>query len=201
MDTSRTRRESAHTAHRPASRWRNTILAGLANYIDAGSIVAGAAGLALWAELFGLSSSFVGLIGAFSSNAISAGVGALVGGWLCDQLRPQAHLPVGPARLRLRPAVDHLRPAARGCSSPGYVLAGLAVGADVPASWTLIAETAPDSERGKHAGVAQVLWMLGPVIVLLDGASRSRASASSACGSSSRTCSSSRSCSGRCAAG
>ena len=32
------------------------------------------------------SSSFVGLIGAFSSNAISAGVGALVGGWLCDQL-------------------------------------------------------------------------------------------------------------------
>jgi len=26
--------------------WRNTILAGLANYIDAGSIVAGAAGLA-----------------------------------------------------------------------------------------------------------------------------------------------------------
>ena len=34
--------------------WRNTILAGLASYIDAGSIVAGAAGLALWAEHFGL---------------------------------------------------------------------------------------------------------------------------------------------------
>jgi hypothetical protein len=49
----------------------------------------------------------------------------------------------------------------------GYVLAGLAVGADVPASWTLIAQTAPDKERGKHAGVAQVLWMMGPVIVLL----------------------------------
>ena len=27
----------------------------------------------------------VGLIGAFSSNAISAGVGALIGGWLCDR--------------------------------------------------------------------------------------------------------------------
>jgi inositol transporter-like SP family MFS transporter len=48
--------------------------------------VAGAAGLTLWTKLFGLSSSFVGLIGAFSSNAISAGVGALVGGWLCDRL-------------------------------------------------------------------------------------------------------------------
>src|ERR1700755_228002 len=66
--------------------WRNTILAGLANYIDAGSIVAGAAGLTLWTKLFGLSSSFVGVIGAFSSNAISAGVGALIGGWLCDKL-------------------------------------------------------------------------------------------------------------------
>jgi MFS transporter, SP family, inositol transporter len=36
----------------------------------------------------------------------------------------------------------------------------------LPASWTLIAETAPDKERGKHAGVAQVLRMMGPVIVL-----------------------------------
>ncbi len=49
----------------------------------------------------------------------------------------------------------------------GYVLAGLAVGADVPASWTLIAETAPARARGKLAGVAQVLWMMGPVVVLL----------------------------------
>src|SRR3954469_23832449 len=67
-------------------RWKNTILAGLANYIDAGSIVAGAAGLALWAKQFGLGAGFVGIIGAFSSNAISAGVGALIGGWLCDRL-------------------------------------------------------------------------------------------------------------------
>jgi inositol transporter-like SP family MFS transporter len=44
--------------------WRNTILAGLANYIDAGSIVAGAAGLTLWTKKFGLSQDFVGTIGA-----------------------------------------------------------------------------------------------------------------------------------------
>jgi MFS transporter, SP family, inositol transporter len=49
----------------------------------------------------------------------------------------------------------------------GYVIAGLAVGADVPASWTLIAELAPDGARGKHSGVAQVLWYTGPVVVLL----------------------------------
>ena len=32
--------------------WRDTILAGLANYIDAGSIVSGAAALALWQESY-----------------------------------------------------------------------------------------------------------------------------------------------------
>ena len=65
--------------------WRGTILAGLANYIDAGSIVAGSVALALWKDIYGLSDSFIGLIGAFSANAISAGIGALVGGWLCDR--------------------------------------------------------------------------------------------------------------------
>ncbi len=66
--------------------WRNTILAGLANYIDAGSIVAGAAALALWKEFYNLSNDFVGLIAAFGPNAIGAGIGALIGGWLCDKL-------------------------------------------------------------------------------------------------------------------
>jgi len=146
--------------------WRNTILAGLANYIDAGSIVAGAAGLTLWAKQFGLSSDFVGVIGAFSSNAISAGVGALIGGWLCDRL--------GRKRIYQWDLLVYafgllwiIFAQAPWMLVFGYVLAGLAVGADVPASWTLIAETAPAKARGKLAGVAQVLWMLGPVVVLL----------------------------------
>jgi hypothetical protein len=60
--------------------WRDTILAGLANYIDAGSIVAGSAALALWQEHYKLSNDFIGLIGAFGPNAIGAGVGAYIGG-------------------------------------------------------------------------------------------------------------------------
>ncbi len=146
--------------------WKNTILAGLANYIDAGSIVAGAAGLTLWTTMFGLSSSFVGLIGAVSSNAISAGVGALIGGRLCDKL--------GRKRIYQWDMLVYafgllfiIFAASSWMLLAGYVLAGLAVGADVPASWTLIAELAPDGARGKHSGVAQVLWYCGPVIVLL----------------------------------
>ncbi|MBW8784492.1 MAG: MFS transporter [Novosphingobium sp.] len=146
--------------------WRNTILAGLANYIDAGSIVSGAAALALWQEIFHLSTTFVGVIGAFSANAISAGVGALIGGWLCDHVgRKKIYqwdmlvYAVGMSLL-----VFAVAPWMIVC---GFIIVGLAVGADIPASWSLIAEQAPEGERGKHSGVAQVLWYLGPVVVLL----------------------------------
>lgn len=149
-----------------AEDWKNTIIAGLANYIDAGSIVAGAAALAMWATAYNLSTTFIGLIGAFSANAISAGVGALVGGVLCDKFgRKKIYqydmLFYAFGMLWLVFAVNPWMIVV------GFVLVGLAVGADIPASWSLIAEMAPSGKRGKHSGVAQVLWYLGPVVVLL----------------------------------
>ena len=149
-----------------AEHWKNTILAGLANYIDAGSIVAGGAALALWKEQYALSDTLVGAIGAFGPNAIGAGIGALVGGRLCDKIgRKKIYqwdmliYAVGMAMLvfAMAPWMIVL----------GFTITGLAVGADIPASWSLIAEQAPDKKRGKHSGVAQVLWYLGPVVVLL----------------------------------
>ena len=154
------------TAMSDAEHWKNTILAGLANYIDAGSIVAGSVALALWKAAYGLSDTFLGLIGAFSANAISAGVGALVGGRLCDKF--------GRKKIYQYDMLVY----AFGmmflvfASAPwmivvGFIIVGLAVGADIPASWSLIAEMAPEGKRGKHSGVAQILWYLGPVVVLL----------------------------------
>jgi MFS transporter, SP family, inositol transporter len=130
----------------PDHKWRNTILAGLANYIDAGSIVAGSVALGFWKEIYGLSDDFIGLIGAFSANAISAGVGALIGGILCDKF--------GRKKIYQYDMIFY----AFGmlflvfASAPwmivlGFVLVGLAVGA--------------------HSGVAQLLWYLGPVAVLV----------------------------------
>ncbi|MEY4761571.1 MAG: hypothetical protein RLZZ200_1427 [Pseudomonadota bacterium] len=146
--------------------WRDTILAGLANYIDAGSIVAGSAALALWQEQYNLSNDFVGLIGAFGPNAIGAGVGALVGGLLCDRIgRKKIYqwdmlvYAIGMALLVFAQAPWMI--------VVGFTIVGLAVGADIPASWSLIAEQAPEGRRGRHSGVAQVLWYLGPVVVLL----------------------------------
>ncbi|MFO1400775.1 MAG: MFS transporter [Steroidobacteraceae bacterium] len=146
--------------------WKNTILAGLANYIDAGSIVAGSAALALWKEQFALSDGFVGLIAAFSANAISAGIGALIGGRLCDlvgrkKIYQYDMLFYAFGMLWLVFAAQPWMIVA------GFVMVGLAVGADIPASWSLIAEMAPADARGRHSGVAQVLWYLGPVVVLM----------------------------------
>lgn len=146
--------------------WRDTILAGLANYIDAGSIVAGSVALTLWQKDYGLSNDFLGLIGAFGPNAIGAGIGALAGGWLCDKYGRKTIYQwdmliyaVGMALLVFASAPWMI--------VVGFGIVGLAVGADIPASWSLIAEQAPDDRRGKHSGVAQVLWYLGPVVVLL----------------------------------
>ncbi|SEJ91318.1 MFS transporter, SP family, inositol transporter [Sphingobium sp. AP50] len=146
--------------------WRDTILAGLANYIDAGSIVAGATALALWKEEFGLSHVAVGLIAAFSANAISAGIGAIIGGILCDRYGRKTiyqfdmlFYAFGMLLLVFAAAPWML--------IVGFIIVGLAVGADVPASWSLIAELAPDRARGKHCGLAQILWFLGSTIVLV----------------------------------
>lgn len=146
--------------------WRNTILAGLANYIDAGSIVAGSAALALWQEAYHLGNDTVGLIGAFGPNAISAGIGALIGGRLCDlfgrkKIYQYDMLFYAFGMLWLVFAMNAWMVVL------GFFLIGLAVGADIPASWSIIAEMAPKGQRGKHSGVAQVLWYMGPLVVLL----------------------------------
>ena len=146
--------------------WRDTILAGLANYIDAGSIVAGSAALALWQESYKLSNDAVGLIAAFGPNAIGAGIGALIGGRLCDKIGRktiyQWDMLIYAAGMSM--LVFAFAP---WMIITGFLIVGLAVGADIPASWSLIAEQAPDNRRGRHSGVAQVLWYLGPVVVLL----------------------------------
>jgi len=146
--------------------WRSTILAGLANYIDAGSIVSGSVALALWRDHYHLSDGFIGVLGAFSANAISAGVGALIGGRLCDifgrkKIYQYDMLFYAFGMLFL------IFAAAPWMIIAGFLMVGLAVGADIPASWSLIAEQAPDQHRGAHSGVAQILWYLGPVVVLL----------------------------------
>src|SRR5829696_7480993 len=73
-----------HDSQVTGQQWKWTVLAGMASYLDAGSIVALAAGLALWEEYLGMSSTTVGLLAALGPNAFGAAIGALIGGRLGD---------------------------------------------------------------------------------------------------------------------
>ncbi len=146
--------------------WRNTILAAIANYIDAGSIVASAAALSLWVEQFHLSTTFVGIIGAIGANAISAGLGAIIGGRLCDLFGRRKIFLFNMAFYALG-MLWLVFAAAPWMLVVGSIQVGLAVGAAVPASWSLIVDQAPEGARGQRSGVAQVLWGCGPAVVLV----------------------------------
>ena len=146
--------------------WKQTILAAMTNYIDAGSIVAGAAGLSLWEKYLKMTDWHLGLLAAFSSNAISAALGALIGGWVCDKM--------GRKFVYMYDLLVYMFGMALivfAVNFPmlliGYIIVGLSVGAGVTASWTLIAEQAPAKDRARHCGAAQVAWALGPAVVLV----------------------------------
>ncbi len=148
--------------------WRKTVLAAMANYIDSGSIVAGAVSLPIWTKQFGFGSSFVSLLGAFSSNAISAGLGALIGGRICDRLG-RKKIYQWDLLLYAFGVLWIVFAQASWMLIFGYFVVGLTVGADVPASWTLITETAPNEARGRLAGLAQVFWYVGTLTPLVMG--------------------------------
>lgn len=146
--------------------WKRVILACMADYLDAGGIVAASAGLALWTAAFGISAGTLGLLAALGVNAGSYAAGALIGGYLGDRL--------GRKRVYQYDLMVYIVGAllivfATGTPMlfAGMIIMGLAIGADVPTSWALIGEIAPDKHRGKLIGMTSVFWSLGPVVVLL----------------------------------
>lgn len=148
------------------SPWKKTILAAMTSYIDAGSIVAGAAGLSLWQAYLGMDGYQMGALAALSSNAGSAAVAALIGGRICDKYGRKFVY-----TYDLLVYIVGMLLIVFGVNYPmllaGYIIVGLGVGADIVASWTLIAEEAPSEDRAKHCGSAQFAWALGPAVVLL----------------------------------
>lgn len=146
--------------------WKWSALAGMASYLDAGSIVALGVGMVNFEKAFGLSKGDVGTLAAIGPNAIGCAVGAIVGGWLGDKLGRkciyQYDLMVYAfGILMITFAMDSWMLFA------GTVIVGLAVGADVPTSLALVGELAPAKARGKLLGFTQIAWCLGPVVVFV----------------------------------
>ena len=153
-------------SHVTAQQWRWTVLAGMASYIDAGSIVALAAGLALWEQYLGMSSTTVGLLAALGPNAFGAAIGALIGGRLGDLF--------GRKRIYQYDLLVYAFGTLLivfSLNLPmlliGTFIVGVAVGADVPTSLALIGEFSPRKARGKLMGLSQVAWSLGPIVVFV----------------------------------
>ncbi len=146
--------------------WRWSVLAGMASFLDAGSIVALGASLALWKSYLGLSTSLVGTIAAIGPNAIGCAVGALIGGRLGDllgrKLIYQYDLMVYAFGVLLIACSVNIP-----MLLIGTIIVGIAVGADVPTSLALVGEFSPDRARGKLLGFSQVAWNSGPIVVLL----------------------------------
>jgi len=145
--------------------WKWSTLAGMASYLDAGSIVALSAGLVLFQEHFGLNKGAIGILTAIGPNALGCAFGALVGGWLGDKLGRkriyQYDLMVYALGILLIALASN-----RGMLFLGTFIVGVAVGVDVPTSLALVGEFAPAKARGKLLGYTQVAWCMGPVIVL-----------------------------------
>lgn len=146
--------------------WRWSVLAGMASYLDAGSIVALSAGLALFQTTYHLSGGAVGALAAIGPNALGCAVGAFAGGRLGDKLgRKRIYkydlLVYAVGILCIAAAVNPVMLFA------GTFVVGLAVGTDVPTSLALVGEFSPAKARGKLVGFTQCAWNLGPVIVLL----------------------------------
>lgn len=146
--------------------WKWSTLAGMASYLDAGSIVALGSGLALFQAYLGLSNSAVGALAAIGPNALGCAVGAFVGGRMGDRLgRKRIYkydllvYAVGILLIILAVNAPML--------FAGTFIVGVAVGVDVPTSLALVGEFSPAKARGKLVGFTQIAWNSGPVVVLL----------------------------------
>lgn len=152
--------------HITPQQWKWSALAGMASYLDAGSIVGLGVGMVNFEKAFALSKGEVGTLAAIGPNAIGCAVGAIVGGWLGDKLGRkriyQYDLLVYAVGILLAAFAVN-----REMLFAGTVIVGLAVGADVPTSLALVGEFAPARARGKLLGFTQVSWCLGPVMVFV----------------------------------
>ncbi len=147
---------------------KSTIAVSLTNYLDAGSIVAGASGLTLWQAYLGLEEMQLGLLNAISANCFGAALGAIIGGYLADRFGRKTIYTynmlvymVGVAIIMFSVNFPMLL--------TGFLITGISVGAGVPASWTYISETSEIENRGRNIGISQFAWSIGPAIIFLLG--------------------------------
>ena len=147
---------------------KSTITVSLTNFLDSGSIVAGASGLTLWQNYLGLTETNLGLLNAISANCFGAALGAIIGGRLADKYGRKAIYSRNMLIYMLGVGVIMMT-----FSFPmllvGFLITGISVGVGVPPSWTYISETSEARNRGRNIGISQLAWSVGPAVIFLFG--------------------------------
>lgn len=147
---------------------KSTLAVSLNNYLDAGAIVAGGAGISLWQNYLGLTEMHLGWLNAISANALGAALGAIIGGFLADKYGRKFIFTYNLLVYMLGVLIVM-------CSVcfpmllAGFLVTGISVGVGVPASWTYISESSETGNRGRNICISQMSWGLGPIIILLMG--------------------------------
>ncbi|WP_432563628.1 MFS transporter [Kineococcus sp. SYSU DK003] len=148
----------------PRQVWKTALLGGMASYLDGAVLVTAGIAFSLTIDSLGLSAWDIGLLSGLLTGLLA--VGALVGGRLGDKFGRRRVL-----TLDLLVFVVGLALITGAVNVPmlyaGVVLTGLAMGADLPVSISLVAESAPVQHRGRLVAFSQILWGLGPSVALV----------------------------------
>ncbi|WP_427889168.1 MFS transporter [Kribbella sp. GL6] len=144
--------------------WRMAALAGMASYLDAGTIVAVSACISRWQTMFGLTSWQLGFLSA--ALTVCIGIGAIVGGRIGDRFgRKKVYA------IDLLVYIFGLAWLVFAVGTPmlfaGMIIVGLAIGADVPTALSLVGENSPTAMRGRLVTFTGFLWGLGPLVVIV----------------------------------
>ena len=144
---------------------QKTLTASTCNFLTAGVIVAGGSALTLWEPYLGFSTSDIGVLNALSANGIGAGVGAFLGGFLADRYG-RRNVFTWDMLLYMVGIFLLMTATSYAQFLTGTIVAGLAAGISVPASWTYICECSGVTHRARNIALSQMGWGLGPAAVL-----------------------------------
>lgn len=148
----------------PKAVWKTAILGGMASYLDGGALVTGGIAMALAMPSLGMTEWDLGILSAMLTGGLA--VGALVGGRLGDRFGRKRVFSIDLLILAIGLLINTFA-----VSTPmlyfGIAITGLAMGADLPVSISLVAEAAPKEHRGKMVSFSQLLWGIGPAVVII----------------------------------
>ncbi|WP_298275514.1 MFS transporter [Ferroplasma sp.] len=140
-----------------------TTLSAFGDYLDAGALVAGAVSAVYWLSYFRISIVMIGLIFAFRQFGMWGG--SLIAGPLGDRFGRKAIYTydlifyfAGATVIAISTNIYEMVFA--------YLILSIAIGVDVPTTWSLISEFSPKRNRGGLTGFTNIFWYVGPIVII-----------------------------------